>query len=97
MNKLIDYLMSGKPVVASYSGYQSMLNEANSGLFIPTNNVESIASAIKYFKDMDPKERASYGDRGKTWVEENHNYKNIALNYHNKIMELFITDNGNAD
>ena len=97
LNKLIDYMMSGKPVVASYSGYQSMLNEANSGLFIPTNNVESIASAIKYFKDMDPKERASYGDRGKTWVEENHNYKNIALNYHNKIMELFITDNGNAD
>jgi glycosyltransferase involved in cell wall biosynthesis len=97
LNKLIDYMMSGKPVVASYSGYQSMLNEANSGLFIPTNNVESIVSAIKYFKDMDPSERESYGKRGRVWIEDNHNYKNIALNYRNKILELFITDSQTAD
>lgn len=92
LNKLIDYMMSGKPVVASYSGYQSMLNEANSGFFIPTNNVVSIVNAIKYFKDMDPSERACYGKRGKAWVEENHNYKNIALKYCNKILELFIDE-----
>lgn len=97
LNKLIDYMMSGKPVVASYSGYRSMLNEANSGLFIPNNNVESIVSAIKYFKDMDPSERERYGERGRVWIEYNHNYKNIALNYRNKIMELYITDDEIAD
>lgn len=97
LNKLIDYMMSGKPVVASYSGYQSMLNEANSGLFIPTNNVDQIVDAIKYFKEMPPSERSSYGRRGKAWVEKNHNYKNIALNYRNKIMELFIPDAETAD
>lgn len=97
LNKLIDYMMSGKPVIASYSGYQSMLNEANSGLFIPTNNVESIASAIKYFKDMDPRERALYGTRGKVWVEENHNYKNIAMKYYNRIMKLFCAVDQNTD
>ena len=32
MNKIVDYMMAGKPVVASYSGYPSMLNEAGSGI-----------------------------------------------------------------
>jgi len=81
--------MSGKPVVASYSGYQSMLNEANSGLFVPAGDVDSVVSAITTFKEMDASERALYGLRGKTWVEENHNYGNIASKYYNKIMELF--------
>ena len=38
LNKLVDYMMAGKPVVASYSGYQSMLNEANAGLFVPAGS-----------------------------------------------------------
>lgn len=89
MNKLIDYMMAGKPIVASYSGYQSMLNEANAGVFVPSGDVDSIVRAIKFFKDMDFEERNLYGCRGKIWVEENHSYKNIALKYYNKIMELF--------
>ncbi len=88
MNKLIDYMMAGKPVVASYSGYQSMLNEADSGVFVPSGDVQSIVKAIKFFKDMNLDERRIYGSRGKIWVEENHNYKNLALKYYNKIMEL---------
>jgi glycosyltransferase involved in cell wall biosynthesis len=89
LNKLIDYMMAGKPIVASYSGYPSMLNEANAGIFIPTGDSDSIVKAIYYFKDMNPDERNLYGFRGKKWVEENHSYKNIALRYYKKIMELF--------
>ena len=89
LNKLIDYMMAGKPIVASYSGYQSMLNEANAGVFIPTGDVDSIVKAIYYFKDMNPDERNLYGSRGKNWVEENHSYENIAQRYYTKIMELF--------
>lgn len=89
MNKLIDYMMSGKPIIASYSGYPSMLNEANSGIFIPTGDIESIVNAINKFKDMDPGERNDFGLRGKNWVKENHTYESIALNYYNRIMKMF--------
>ncbi len=82
-------MMAGKPIVASYSGYQSMLNEANAGLFIPPNDPDYIIKAIYYFKNMNPNERNLYGSRGRKWVEENYSYKNIALRYYNKIMELF--------
>jgi len=89
LNKLVDYMMAGKPVVASYSGYQSMLNEANAGVFVPTDDVDSIVDAIRFFKDMSEEERNLYGSRGKKWVEENHYYKNIASRYYGKILELF--------
>lgn len=88
LNKLIDYMMAAKPIVASYSGYQSMLNEANAGVFVPTGDADSIVKAIYYFKNMNPDERNLYGSRGKSWVEENHSYANIALRYYKKIMEL---------
>lgn len=89
LNKLIDYMMSAKPVIASYSGYQSMLNEANSGIFIPTNDTDAIISAIKKFKNMSEEERIEYGVRGREWVLKNHDYKNIAKRYIDKIMSLY--------
>jgi glycosyltransferase involved in cell wall biosynthesis len=89
LNKLVDYMMAGKPVVASYSGYQSMLNEANAGLFVPAGDPDAIIEAIYFFKNMDPYERNLYGVRGKSWVEKNHDYKTLALRYYNKIMEMF--------
>lgn len=89
LNKLNDYMMSGKPVVASYSGYESMLNQANSGKFVPSGNVEEIIKYIKIFKDMEKDERNLYGQRGKNWILKNHDYKNIALEYYKEIINMF--------
>ncbi len=92
MNKVIDYMMAGKPVVASYSGYPSMLNEANSGIFVKTNDIRAIIDAFLYFKNMPPTERSAYGARGKVWVEENHRYEKVTKEYFEKIMELVYTE-----
>ncbi|MDD4157389.1 MAG: glycosyltransferase family 4 protein [Candidatus Cloacimonetes bacterium] len=89
LNKLVDYMMSEKPVIASFNGYESMLNQANSGLFLPINDVEAIINAINKFKDMSEIERKAYGSRGKKWIEENRNYKTISQNYYAKIMDLY--------
>lgn len=89
MNKIIDYMMASKPIVASYSGYQSMINEANAGIFVTTNDVDSIVKAITLFRDMPRDERNAYGSRGRKWVEENHSYKALALSFYNRIIDLF--------
>ncbi|MBH1942046.1 glycosyltransferase family 4 protein [Mobilitalea sibirica] len=88
MNKVIDYMMSGKPVVASYSGYPSMLNEANSGVYVKTKDTDAIIDKFIFFKNMELKERLAYGDRGKAWVKENHSYETITRKYYKKISEL---------
>ena len=40
LNKIIDYMLAGKPIICSYSGYQSMINEANCGVFDSGDVVE---------------------------------------------------------
>ncbi|MCR3905728.1 MAG: glycosyltransferase family 4 protein [Tenericutes bacterium] len=88
MNKMIDYMMSGKPIIASYDGYQSMINEANSGVYIPANDSESIIKTIVYFFKLPLKKKLEYGENGKKWVLLNHNYQSIAQNYLSKIKSI---------
>lgn len=88
LNKLIDYMMAAKPVLASYSGFPSMLNEAKSGLFIPTMNTEAIIDGLLFFKNINKKERELYGERGKKWIMTNRNYANLAKALLNKINSI---------
>ncbi len=34
MNKVVEYMLAGKPIIASYTGYPSMINEAECGYFV---------------------------------------------------------------
>ena len=88
MNKVIDYMMSGKPVVASYNGYQSMLNEANSGVFIPVNSTEMIIESILKYAEMSHYMRKEIGQQGKEWVTKFYNYDKLSEDYLNEIKRI---------
>lgn len=88
MNKLVDYMMAGKPIVASYSGYPSMLNEANCGLFVPSDDAGAIVDAVLFFKNISPDERNEYGKRGKAWVDKFNNYKSLTSAYFSRLLSL---------
>lgn len=81
LNKVIDYMLSGKPIVASYSGYPSMINEADCGRFIPSGDVNALKEAIVHLAEMDPAARAEMGERGRRWILENRNYRTLANDY----------------
>ena len=38
LNKVIDYMMAGKVIIGSYSGYPTMINEADCGEFVEAEN-----------------------------------------------------------
>lgn len=81
LNKMIDYMYAGKPVIASYSGYPSMLNEAQSGVFVPAEDVRALKNAILAYARM-PRERLEQiGKRGKAWLLQNRRYDKIAREY----------------
>jgi glycosyltransferase involved in cell wall biosynthesis len=88
-NKLIDYMMSGKPVLASYSGYQSMINEANSGLFVPAEDEESLLNGILKMYSMSAEQLEAMGMRGRDWLIENRQWDSLADNYLS-IMEKLV-------
>ncbi|MFM1912539.1 MAG: hypothetical protein RIR51_377, partial [Bacteroidota bacterium] len=45
-NKWIDYMLASKPMLVSYKGYKSMINEAKNGFFIDPEDSESLKNKI---------------------------------------------------
>jgi len=87
MNKMVQYMLSGKPIIASYSGYPSMLNEADCGCFIPCNDVDALQSALKKYAKFSSEERQKIGHRGLEWILKYRSYEYLARQYENKIIE----------
>jgi glycosyltransferase involved in cell wall biosynthesis len=81
LNKVIDYMMAGKPVVASYTGYQSMINEADCGTYVPAGDVPALKQEVERYADLTVEERLKIGTRGKAWLLQNRSYPKLAKQY----------------
>jgi len=78
LNKVVDYMHSGKPIIASYSGYPSMINEAGCGSFVPSNDVDVLINELCRYAEMPREDLVSIGQKGKTWIEKNRSYQQLA-------------------
>lgn len=81
LNKVIDYMLAAKPIVASYSGYPSMINESDCGVFVPSNDVDALIAAILEMQSKSQEERSKMGARGRDWLLYNRNYSKLASDY----------------
>ena len=81
LNKIIDYMIAGKPIVASYTGYPSMINDAGCGTYVPASDLEALKSEIERYAAMDPQEREEIGRKGREWILANRRYETLAKNY----------------
>jgi glycosyltransferase involved in cell wall biosynthesis len=81
LNKLIDYMMAAKPVLASYNGFPSMLDEAACGEFVPADDVASLRNAIHRFSEMPTERLVEMGERGRAWLLENRRWDVLARQY----------------
>ena len=92
LNKIIDYMYSGRPIVASHSGYQSMINEAECGFFVPANDDQRLYDEIIRLSKISKDELTIIGEKGSSWLHSNRRYKTLALNYEKIINDLFSQD-----
>jgi glycosyltransferase involved in cell wall biosynthesis len=81
MNKMLDYMIAGKPIIASYSGYRSMINEADSGLFVEAGDIDALVKAIVRTAEMPAKARQEMGERGRQWVLAKRSYAALGEEY----------------
>ena len=88
MNKVVEYMLAAKPILARYSGYPSMINEADCGIFIDSNNTEDMKTAILRMVNLNDQELKELGLKGRRWIYENRTYSKLALDYLNKIVKL---------
>lgn len=88
LNKMIDYMMSGKAVIAEYDGHRSMINEAESGFFVKSRNVYELKNKIIDLYNMPPESLKYIGLRGKDWIIKNRNWDIISNDYLNIINKI---------
>jgi glycosyltransferase involved in cell wall biosynthesis len=80
-NKWIDYMNAGRPIVCSYDGYQSMINEAKCGSFLPYNNVDLLANEILKYKTLTTEQRLEIGIRARNFLLKNRLFSKLAKDY----------------
>ena len=88
MNKVVEYMVAGKPIIASYTGYPSMINEANCGVFVNSSNPIDLKETILNIANKNVQDIKQLGEKGKKWIYENRQYSRLAKEYINKIEEF---------
>ncbi|WP_323017815.1 glycosyltransferase family 4 protein [Castellaniella sp.] len=81
LNKVIDYMLAGKPVVASYTGYPSMIDEADCGCYVPAGDAEALRREILRYAAMPVDQRQAVGQKGRDWVLQHRRYPVLAARY----------------
>ena len=77
-NKLMDYMMSGKPIIHSITAGNDLVQDAQCGISVPAEDSYQIALAIKKLMSMSEEERELMGNRGKEYVRRYHTYTVLA-------------------
>jgi glycosyltransferase involved in cell wall biosynthesis len=87
LNKIFDYLASGRPVLfaANLPPSHNPVEEAKAGITVPPENAEALAQAITRLIAMKPEERIRMGKNGRQYVEKNHDIRMLA----HKLERLF--------
>lgn len=81
LNKVVDYMLSGKPIIASYDGYPSMINEAGCGTYVPTEDVEALEAEIDRYAKLSDEDRHNIGENGRTWLLRHRRFETLAADY----------------
>ncbi len=90
MNKVVEYMLASKPIIASYSGYPSMINEANCGFFVDPSSMHSLKDVISKMIKMSSLDRKAMGENGKNWIYSNRKYSLLAKKYTDAIKLLMV-------
>ncbi len=81
LNKVTDYLLAAKPIIASYSGYPSILEEAGCGEFIPAGDVDELVETLERYAMMPRSKLATMGEAGRRWLFANRTWSSLAIEY----------------
>lgn len=80
-NKMIDYMIAGKPIVQYIESGYDIIKLSETGLSIETENPRALADAILEVKQMSPAQLEKIKANGLKFVMENHEYKLLSEKY----------------
>ena len=73
-NKLLDYMMAGRPILHAVDAGNDPVREADCGLTVAPDDPQAIADGVLALRALDAPARAALGRRGRAHVLANHAY-----------------------
>jgi glycosyltransferase involved in cell wall biosynthesis len=80
-NKLLDYLMAGRPVLHAVEAGNDPVAEAGCGLTVAPESPPAIADGLRRLLALPAAERAAMGERGRRFVQAHHTYPVLARRF----------------
>ncbi|NIA56525.1 glycosyltransferase family 4 protein [Massilia sp. TW-1] len=80
-NKLLDYMMAGRPVIHAVDAGNDPVREAGCGLTVAPDDPQAIVDAVLALQALDAPARAALGRRGRAHVLANHAYPVLAQRF----------------
>lgn len=80
-NKLMDYMMAGKPVIFAIEAGNDMVAEAGCGISVPPEDSTAIADAAEKLAVTPKEELAAMGARGHAYILKYHEYDALAKQF----------------
>jgi glycosyltransferase involved in cell wall biosynthesis len=80
-NKLIDYLMAGRPIIQAIDAGNDIVSESRCGFTVSPGDTDAIAAAVRRLLALPRPERESMGQRGREFALRNHDYEVLASSF----------------
>ncbi len=91
-NKYFDYMLAKKPILDSNNYIKDPVELSKGGIIVKPDNTQAIVEGIKKMYNMKSEERQKMGEKGYTYVKENHNIAYLS----NKYIQLFEQNHNNV-
>ncbi len=80
-NKLLDYMMAGKPIIHATDAPNDLVTASGCGISVPPEDSSAIVLAVDRLIQMSHEERESMGRRGREYVCAHHDYRVLARRF----------------
>lgn len=97
MNKIFDYMCSGRPIICGIKASENMLEKAGCAFIIEPEDPDAIAEAVKKVRKMPQEQRDSMGEKAVEYCKKNFNYATLASDFIKAIESIEQPEKQNSD
>ena len=80
-NKLMDYMLSGKPIVMAIDAGNDLVTETGCGITVAPGDATAVAQAVLRLATLSDDERTAMGQKGREFVLKNKTYRVLAASF----------------
>ncbi len=88
LNKLFDYMASGRPIIMATGASNNPVQDSEGGICVPANDPDSLASAMRQVLDATEEQRAAWGRNAAAYAAANFDYQTLGTRLDGLLREV---------